>query len=627
MRHKLDLPAALFLLFTGFYLLTLSGHLYSADEETMYLVTRGIALSGDVAIVAPPGSPIAALRPGADGRGYAPYGILPSLLALPLFGLGALAAPLGPAAFDYTTRFAVSALNAPLTAATAALLAAWALRLGASRRAAAALALCYALGSFAWVYSRTFFSEPLAALLLLIAAERADAAWRTRTAGPLLVAGLATGLLLATRIASGVALPLLGLFVLATQAVAGGATFSLRRAVGGVVWWSLGLLPGLGLVAGYNLLRFGTPLATGYASESALFTTPLTEGLYGLLLSRDKSLFLYAPPLLLALPGALRLWRRERAVVLLALSLTLAHLLLYAGWGEWAGGGVWGPRFLLPIVPLLLLLAVGLAGAPRSRQTGAAFVGVGGLLFGLGFVANLGGALVNFNTYLNMPRPSVPETPPVAHWRIFADRVGRYAPGEPHCALGAGLFAPEGPTEAPLPRRSGAQANIVCTFATPALITLALDDRRPPQAPASDLDLHLNGRSLGALPAGQTRRYQLLLPAGRADLELRALPWNPRRVGFSDRDDELGVLVQSLQAQARHGAALPLIDRAIAPLPERPRPRWAWYYDPPNQHLVDHWAWYLPRSELPGWAAGLTALLLAGVAGGCLTAGVLLVRR
>ncbi|MBO9342535.1 MAG: hypothetical protein J7454_11050, partial [Roseiflexus sp.] len=22
------------------------------------------------------------------------------------------------------------------------------------------------------------------------------------------------------------------------------------------------------------------------------------------------------------------------------------------------------------------------------------------------------------------------------------------------------------------------------------------------------------------------------------------------------------------------------------------------YYDPPNQHLVDHWLWYLPRSEL-----------------------------
>lgn len=36
----------------------------------------------------------------------------------------------------------------------------------------------------------------------------------------------------------------------------------------------------------------------------------------------------------------------------------------------------------------------------------------------------------------------------------------------------------------------------------------------------------------------------------------------------------------------------------MAPLPARPNPRWAWYYEPANQHLIDHWLWYLPRSEL-----------------------------
>lgn len=63
------------------------------------------------------------LREGRDGRGVSPYGILPSLAALPFFALGALLA--GSASvevYEYLTRFMVSLLNAPVTAATGAVL-------------------------------------------------------------------------------------------------------------------------------------------------------------------------------------------------------------------------------------------------------------------------------------------------------------------------------------------------------------------------------------------------------------------------------------------------------------------------------------------------------------------------
>jgi hypothetical protein len=711
------LPLALFLLFTGFYLLTMSGHTYSADEETMYAVTRGLALAGDIAALVTDGAPIAALRPGADGRGYSPYGVLPSLLALPFFGLGALAAPLGPAAFNYATRFAITAMNAPITAATAALLAAWALRLGASRRGAIGLALLYGVCTFAWVYARTFFSEPLAALLLLLAAERADAArnsgWGQRY---LLISGLAAGLLVTTRIASAVALPVIALYLLAGQRASGehrplednqllGLAGAWRRAL---VWWGLGLLPGLTLVAAYNFARFGTALATGYASESGLFTTPLQIGLFGLLLSPGKSILLYAPPIVLALPGAIQFWKQQRDLVLLVAGLALAHMLLYGSWGEWAGGGVWGPRFLLPIVPLLLIMATSLFRRSPYDQEGrnavahlfkdgqniwtkvrfgslrsavsplpltpspapldpphAEVMGEGepaksgddpsrskhgccpplnahlgfiasssaAVILGLlGFAGNLGGVLVNFNTYLNMPVAAdriyaVDDSPLLAHWRIFADRLGRYTFPGPHCALGDGFFSPEGSEEETLPRRSGTRGELHCTLTNTALLALNVDDRRPPTAPSSDLTLTLDGSSLGAQPTGQARSYQMLLPPGRTTLLVVAQTWNPRQVGFSDRDDELGVLIKTVQLTPPGTDPLPLVDRAIAPLPERPRPRWAWYYDPPNQHLVDHWAWYLPRSELPSGAMYTLALMLLGSAELCLAVGLALLRR
>ncbi len=110
----LRLASAIFLLFCGFYLLTMSGHTYSADEETMLTVTRSLIERGDVAVVTVAESPFVALRPGVRDRGYSPFGVLPSLLAIPFHLLGEQIASSGARA-DYATRFAVTALNGLLS--------------------------------------------------------------------------------------------------------------------------------------------------------------------------------------------------------------------------------------------------------------------------------------------------------------------------------------------------------------------------------------------------------------------------------------------------------------------------------------------------------------------------------
>ncbi|MCX7792264.1 MAG: hypothetical protein N2378_16645, partial [Chloroflexaceae bacterium] len=530
-------------------------------------------------------------------------------------------------------------LNAPLTAATAALLAWWAVQLGATGAWATALALLYGLATLAWPYARTFFSEPLAALLILLAAERADAARRLPAGAPtqrraLFFSGLAGGLVLPTRIAAGVALPVIGLYVLRVAWKGRAETTVMGVKQPSFVWpivaWVGGLLPGLGLLLWYNLARFGTPIASGYASEGSLFTTPLLEGLYGLLFSPGKSVFLYAPALLLALPGGLILWRRgARAPVVLAGGLFLSHLLLYACWGEWHGGGVWGPRFLLPVVAPLLALAAGIGttGATRWRPVAVALLGLAGL------AANLGGVLFNFSTYvvlapLHERVHTLSGSALVAHWRLLGERWSRYGAAPPVCWLGDGLYATEDPAGAPLPRRTGPIGALRCALPRGARLRLTLDDRRPPSAPPSALRLLLNGRSLGSVPEGQQRVYILLLAPGPARLKIEARPWNPLAVGFSERDDPLGPQVVSLNGVGKDGAPVVVADTAVAPVPVRPRPRWAWYYDPPNQHLVDHWAWYLPRSELAGGRAWLAGGLVTGLGAGLAVAGArLLVTR
>ena len=79
------------------------------------------------------------------------------------------------------------------------------------------------------------------------------------------------------------------------------------------------------------------------------------RGALGMLLSPGKSVLLFAPPLLL-LVGRLRPFFREHRSVALAWAWVLACPLVFFGaFSYWEGGYCYGPRYLLPAVPILML--------------------------------------------------------------------------------------------------------------------------------------------------------------------------------------------------------------------------------------------------------------------------------
>ena len=83
----------------------------------------------------------------------------------------------------------------------------------------------------------------------------------------------------------------------------------------------------------------------------------MTDGLYGLLLSPGKSLFLYAPPLLLSVLGLPFFLRAKGRLAFVFVATPLVYLLVYGSKGVWHGGG-WGPRYLVPALPFLALWAL-----------------------------------------------------------------------------------------------------------------------------------------------------------------------------------------------------------------------------------------------------------------------------
>ncbi|NJP05922.1 MAG: hypothetical protein HC837_10015 [Chloroflexaceae bacterium] len=211
-RSRFTLPLgpglALFLFLAGWYVLTMSGHTYTSDEETMLAVAEQLL---DHQTFALPHDFLMNYGRGPDGTHYSRYGPGQSLLALPMVVTGRLVATLAP---DDASRLIVHLfvllLPALITALTAVTLYAWARTLGFAQPIALLTGLLYGLTSLAWPYSRTFFAEPLTTLLLVVCTYsicRTERHWWV-------ISGAAAATVLTVKFQAALAFPAIALYVL-----------------------------------------------------------------------------------------------------------------------------------------------------------------------------------------------------------------------------------------------------------------------------------------------------------------------------------------------------------------------------------------------------------------------------
>jgi hypothetical protein len=125
----------------------------------------------------------------------------------------------------------------------------------------------------------------------------------------------------------------------------------------------------------YQYLRFGT-LWNTYVSVFAEqqrkldpdlppnfpWTTPLHTGVLGPLITREKSLFLYDPLMLLTIVLAILIWKRFRPEIQAYLTsgfcLLGAYILFYAKYFAWSGDYAWGDRYITTPVQLLAMISI-----------------------------------------------------------------------------------------------------------------------------------------------------------------------------------------------------------------------------------------------------------------------------
>lgn len=386
----------LFLFLIGSYLLTAGGHVYVTDGAAMFEMSLSILDHGWFDVPLNPNTQGGKI--GRDGLYYMPFGVLHPLAAAPLALLGRVLTPW--AQTQYLAFFTATWLNVLATALLFVILARWFIALGTTSTQALILAVGSAFSTPFWVYAQTFFAEPLTSVGLLYAGYAIFRYGEEPKASVLVKAGLSAGGAVLARPISGIALPVLVLYLLL---VLGRRKPKIeRRRFSELALFGVILLAALGLLALYNYARFGEVLETGYEREPngslRTFTMNPLTGLLILLLSPGKSMFLYCPLGVLGVWGALSWLKRQqrRPEGLLALVMVGVFLAILSQWGRVEGGVTWGPRLLLPALPFLLL---GLGGfveqGTRLRRS---------LVYGLS-IAGLGiqtlGAFVNFSTYIS----------------------------------------------------------------------------------------------------------------------------------------------------------------------------------------------------------------------------------
>jgi hypothetical protein len=327
---------------------------------------------------------------GRDGRFYPVAALLAVLIHVPGAALEAALSALAPSRANQFVAIASRLGPVTVGAAVPALFFRLLSRLGYDRRQAGWTTLLLGVGTSIWVYARISYSEILqAACFLGFFATLLDAA-QSPTRGALVRFGLAAGLLLNTKNIYLACLP--GALAFVVWHLRPRAT-SVRVRL--LAWAGLGFLPGVVALGWYGWVRWGSVFATGYEGVTHGFwrENPLV-GLWGQLLSPGKSLFLFSPPLILALFGLRRFLLRRREVGW-AIALTVGPvMLIYSRYLFWSGDWGWGPRYLVFALPVLLLPAAELFGRPASdapRRRGLR-IGVWAALLGGAAIQCLGAA-------------------------------------------------------------------------------------------------------------------------------------------------------------------------------------------------------------------------------------------
>ena len=335
----------------GVYVFTYSGRIESGDTLTLFNATGSMVDFGDVLLdkTSADNPPFTTTPPSFYPLSKAEVEPLQLLLTAPFYWLAEHIPGIG-------LVHAVWFFNIFICTAIAVVIYFYAITLGYRPIVGVLAALMLGLGTILWPYSKTFFREPLACLFILLAALSMER-WRGRRYHSVVYFLASVGALAAaflTKEAVIFALPSLVIIIAPAR------SFPKRLLTVLLVLF----LVFIAVLILSTVFVSSLPFPAIYEHmASILHRSPQQiaiahQAFHTYLLSIGGSVWGTSPILLLAIPGLIVLYRRQEfRYPLSILAIVFAFALGYAvlRGDHWFGGLSWPPRFLIPVLPFVIL--------------------------------------------------------------------------------------------------------------------------------------------------------------------------------------------------------------------------------------------------------------------------------
>ena len=368
------LHTALIAMIAVVYLFSAKGYLEILD--TQYSVETAISLLDHGSMIVAPGGET---HRAPDGNYYSRYGVGLPITFLPYVAAGTVLSHLTHLPRMQVIGFLISFANIPYAIATLLLFSRLLRKLGISENTVCFLTVALGLGTLCWRYAGYDYSEEIQMTLLLLVVQgvirptERDVIW----------AGIAAGCLIVLKLIYVVTIPIFGLYLLVQLC-------GLER-WRGLLQLGAPIVAGVAFSAWINFIRYRDPFQTGYAGEAHAWNfAQMAQTIPLLLASTQTGLLVFCPVLILGVLGWYAFARKYFPEAMFCLALVLENLLWTGAWHGWDGGWTWGPRLLIPLIPLWLLPAAFLIDAPRRAAWFPAFA----VILGISVIAQVPGILV-----------------------------------------------------------------------------------------------------------------------------------------------------------------------------------------------------------------------------------------
>ncbi len=429
----------LFLFFASLYSFFSIGH-YGGDGYEEYLTAESIVLDRDFQLHDRPHDPdqlnykSGVGIEGRNGGTYSARSCLGVTLPLSLFyALGHIAASfLKNVPHDFITILFVSFYNPFISAVTVLFVFAISGHLGFKPVTSLILSLIYGLSTMAPVYTRTGFAEPTLVLFLLISVYWIIRYSKNLEERCLIYSALALAYCVLTKAIGFIFFPCLLVYIFWCIYAKKQNLFDRLKPV---AIFAIVFIFSNFLVLSYNHIIYGSILSFGKDNPVTIATsvaqsTHFVKGVYYYLISPGKGVILFNLPIILSFVALAKIPKERRKEVVLFLLIFIVNLLFFVKSFKRGSLFSWGPRYLLPSIPFLVLL-IGYYYEGYKNLTGRIFVW---LLSVVGFLVMFPCMFINQSKFylfvvekLNLDEyliNFIPDLSPImGAWWMFVSRI------------------------------------------------------------------------------------------------------------------------------------------------------------------------------------------------------------